>query len=124
MASPVKREMKFALILIAAVMMLIVVNPYFFGPDSVYSMSSQENDDDNGRMNATTECIGFGTESRSAAENTQLNENNANITQRCDQVISSANDKGSNNINYAKNTVQGNDGDNQVSQGSKQKIGD
>ena len=59
-----------------------------------------------------------------AAENTQLNENNANITQRCDQVISSANDKGSNNINYAKNTVQGNDGDNQVSQGSKQKIGD
>jgi hypothetical protein len=125
MTGQVKSEMKCALTLTAAVLVSIMANPNFFGLDSVYSMSSQDNDDigdASGRMNATTECVGFGTDSQSGAE---LEANGASITQQCDQVISSADRNGSNNMNYARNTVQDNDiaGDNQVSQQSKQKIG-
>ena len=125
MTGQVKSEMECALTLTAAVLVSIMGNPNFFGLDSVYSMSSQDNDDigdASGRINATTECVGIGTDSQSAAE---LDANGARITQQCDQVINSADGNSSNNMNYAKNTVQGNDiaGDNQVSQQSKQKIG-
>jgi hypothetical protein len=123
MATLIKREVKCVLIL-AAALILIFAGPYGSSPHFVYSTSSQENDSTNasdGTINATTECIGFGTDSESAA-NAQLSSNGSNIMQQCDQVISSTD---SNGANIATNTVQGNDieGDNQVSQQSKQKIG-
>jgi hypothetical protein len=124
MATLIKREVK-ALLLLTTALILIFAGPYASSSHFVYSTSSQENDSTNfsdGTINATTECIGFGTDSESAA-NAQLSSNGTNIMQQCDQVISSTDGNGA---NIAKNTVQGNDieGGNQVSQQSKQKIGD
>ncbi|MGC1134330.1 MAG: hypothetical protein WA941_16000 [Nitrososphaeraceae archaeon] len=123
MVTLIKREVKCLLILTTA-LILIYAGPYASSSHVVYSTSSQENDGANpsdGTINATTECIGFGTDSDSAA-NAQLSSNGTNIIQECDQVISSTDGNGA---NIATNTVQGNDiaGDNQVSQKSKQKIG-
>lgn len=123
MAPIIKREMK-CLLILAAASVLISAGHYASSLHFVYSTSSQENDSDNASdspINATTECIGFGTDSESAA-NAQLSSNGTNIMQQCDQVISSTDGNGA---NIATNTVQDNDitGDNQVSQQSKQKIG-
>lgn len=123
MVTLIIREVKCLLILTTA-LILIFAGHYASSSHLVYSTSSQGDDSANvsdGTINATTECIGFGTDSESAAD-AQLNSNDTNIVQHCDQVISSNDGNGA---NIATNTVQGNDnaGDNQVSQGSKQKIG-
>ncbi|MGH9976479.1 MAG: hypothetical protein ACRD8Z_11675 [Nitrososphaeraceae archaeon] len=123
MITLIKREVKCLLILTTA-LILIFAGPYASSSHFVYSTSSQGDDSANasdGTINATTECIGFGTDSESAAD-AQLNSNGTNIVLQCDQVISSNDGNGA---NIATNTVQVNDiaGDNQVSQKSKQKIG-
>jgi hypothetical protein len=72
-------------------------------------------------MNATTECVGMGSDSESAA-NAQLNSNNNTITQECEQTISSSDGNGR---NYATNTFDSNGEStgNQVDQQSDQRIG-
>ncbi|MGH9953893.1 MAG: hypothetical protein ACRD5J_19935, partial [Nitrososphaeraceae archaeon] len=112
MITLIKREVKCLLILTTA-LILIFAGPYASSSHFVYSTSSQGDDSANasdGTINATTECIGFGTDSESAAD-TQLNSNGTNIVQQCDQVISSNDGNGA---NIATNTVQDNDiaGDN------------
>jgi hypothetical protein len=73
-------------------------------------------------INATTECVGKGAESESAA-NTQLNSNNNTVTQKCEQTISSSDGNGR---NYATNTFDSNSDStgNQVKQQSDQSISD
>lgn len=77
---------------------------------------------DERRINATTECVGIGTDSESAA-NAQLNSNNNTITQECEQTISSSEGNGR---NYATNTFDSNSEStgNQVNQRSDQGIDD
>jgi len=84
------------------------------------ALASSEN---KGPINATTECVGTGPDSESAA-NTQLNSTNNNtITQKCEQTISSSTGDAS---QHATNTFSSN-GDssgNQVNQQSDQNIDD
>jgi hypothetical protein len=103
MVTLLKKELKPLLVLTAA-LILIFSGPYTSNLHFVYSTSSQENDSassSDGTMNATTECVGFGTDSESAA-NAQLSSNGTNIIQQCDQVISSTDGNGA---NIATNTV-------------------
>jgi hypothetical protein len=77
---------------------------------------------DEGAINATTECVGMGSESESAAD-TQLNSNNNTVTQKCEQTISSSDGNGR---NYATNTFDSNSYStgNRVNQQSDQSISD
>jgi hypothetical protein len=75
---------------------------------------------------ATTSCLGAGPISESEAE-ARLLSNSNNITQQCEQTISSEDGNGSKSKNYATNEVIVDDerteeDSNQVSQQSKQKI--
>jgi hypothetical protein len=123
MVTLINKDVKCLLILTTS-LIFVSASPYAPSSHFVYSTSSEDNDSANASddtINATTECIGFGTDSESAA-NAELSSNGTNIKQQCDQVISSTDGNGA---NFATNTVQGNDipADNQVSQQSKQKIG-
>src|SRR5687767_11003844 len=97
MASLLKREVKcFSLLILTTGLILIFVGPYASNLHFVYSTSSQENESANisdGTINAITECIGYGTDSESAA-NAELSSNGTNIIQQCDQVISSTDGNG------------------------------
>lgn len=100
---------------------------YVSGLDLVYSTSSQEKTHDSG-IEATTSCIGFGSMSESEADARLLSDGN-NITQQCEQIISSDDGNGSINRNDATNKVivdgeRTEEGSNQVNQQSKQKITD
>jgi hypothetical protein len=106
---------------------LLILVFYVSGLDLVYSTTSQEKDDDN-RIQATTSCMGFGSMSESEADAQLLSDGN-NITQQCEQLISSGDGNGSTSSNYATNeAIVDNEsteaGSNQVSQQSKQKITD
>jgi hypothetical protein len=106
---------------------LLILVFYVSGLDLVYSTTSQEKDDDN-RIQATTSCMGFGSMSESEADAQLLSDGN-NITQQCEQLISSGDGNGSTSSNYATNeAIVDNEsteaGSNQVNQQSKQKIDD
>ena len=106
---------------------LLILVFYVSGLDLVYSTTSQEKDDDNG-IQATTSCMGFGSMSESEADARLLSDGN-NITQQCEQLISSGDGNGSTSSNYATNDVivdneRTETESNQVSQQSKQKIDD
>ena len=122
-ARKIGKETKIVVALYALI--LIAISPYASDLDDVYSASSQENESVNsfdGRINATTECVGFGSDSQSHA-NTQVTSNSTEVVQECKQVISSTGEDGSNSRNYAKNTIQGNSGSTKITQKSKQSIG-
>jgi hypothetical protein len=96
------------------------------GLDFVYSTTNLE--DEVGReIDATTSCLGAGPMSESEAEARLLSGGN-NITQQCEQIISSEDGNDSTSKNYATNEVIVDDkltedgGGNQLSQQSKQKI--
>lgn len=71
--------------------------------DLVYSITSQEKVDDSG-IQATTSCMGFGSVLESEAD-ARLLSNGNNITQQCEQIISSDDGNGSTNRNDATNKV-------------------
>jgi hypothetical protein len=107
--------------MIAWVSALVITFPGASGSGLAQSMPTAPQDE--GRINATTECVGIGKDSESAA-NMQLNtKNNNTITQGCEQTISSSNGNGR---NYATNTFDSNSDStgNQVNQQSDQRIGD
>ena len=109
----------------AAIIALLIMMPYASGLDFVYSTTILE--DEVGReMEATTSCLGAGPVSESEAEARLLSGGN-NITQQCEQIISSEDGNNSTSKNYATNEVRVDDkmtedGGNQLSQQSKQKI--
>jgi len=106
---------------------LLILVFYVSGPDLVYSTTSPEKDDDNG-IQATTSCMGFGSMSESEADARLLSDGN-NVTQQCEQLISSGDGNGSTSSSYATNDVivdneRTETESNQVSQQSKQRIDD
>jgi hypothetical protein len=111
----------------AVIIALLILVLYSSGLDAAYSTTSQEKGDDNG-LRATTSCMGVGSISESEAD-AQLLSGGNNITQQCEQIISSADGNDSRSKNYATNEVTG-DGEttkgssNQINQQSKQKIND
>ena len=101
------------------------ISPYASDLDSVYSAYSQENESVNsfdGRINAMTECVKFGSDSQSHA-NPQVTANSTEVVQEGKQVIRSTGEDSSDNRNYAKNTIQGNSRRTKITQNSKQNIG-
>ena len=112
---------------LTSILGLLILVFYVSGLDLVYSTTSQEKDDDNG-IQATTSCMGFGSMSESEADARLLSDGN-DVTQQCEQLISSDDGNGSTSSNYATNDVivdneRTETGSNQVSQQSKQKITD
>jgi hypothetical protein len=112
---------------LTSILGLLILVFYVSGLDLAYSTTSQEKDDDNG-IQATTSCMGFGSMSESEADARLLSDGN-NVTQQCEQLISSDDGNGSTSSNYATNeAIVDNEsteaGSNQVSQQSKQKITD
>lgn len=109
----------------AVIIALLILVLYTSGLDPAYSTTSQEKENDNG-LRATTSCMGVGSMSESEAE-AQLLSGGNNITQQCEQIISSADGNDWRSKNYATNEVIV-DGEttkrssNQVNQQSKQKI--
>lgn len=110
---------------LTSILGLLILVFYFSGLDLAYSTTSQEKDDDNG-IQATTSCMGFGSMSESEADARLLSDGN-NVTQQCEQLISSDDGNGStSSSNYATNeAIVDNEstdaGSNQVNQQSKQK---
>ena len=112
---------------LTSILGLLILVFYVSGLDLVYSTTSQEKDDDNG-IQATTSCMGFGSMSESEADARLLSDGN-NVTQQCEQLISSGDGSGSTSSNYATNDVivdneRTETESNQVSQQSKQRIAD
>ena len=112
---------------LTSILGLLILVFYVSGLDLVYSTTSQEKDDDNG-IQATTSCMGFGSMSESEADARLLSDGN-NVTQQCEQLISSGDGNGSTSSNYATNDVIVDNErteieSNQVSQQSKQSIAD
>jgi hypothetical protein len=112
---------------LTSILGLLILVLYVSGLDLVYSTTSQEKDDDNG-IQATTSCMGFGSMSESEADAQLLSDGN-NITQQCEQLISTGDGNGSTSSNYATNeAIVDNEsteaGSNQVNQQSKQRIDD
>jgi hypothetical protein len=109
----------------AVLIALLILMSSASGLDFVYSTTLE---DEVGReIDATTSCLGAGPMSESEAEARLLSGGN-NITQQCEQIISSEDGNDSTSKNYATNEVIVDDkltedgGDNQLSQQSKQKI--
>ena len=112
---------------LTSILGLLILVFYVSGLDLVYSTTSQEKDDDNG-IQATTSCMGFGSMSESAAD-ARLLSNGNNVTQQCEQLISSGDRNGSTSNNYATNDVivdneRTETENSQVNQQSKQRIAD
>jgi hypothetical protein len=112
---------------LTSILGLLILVFYVSGLDLVYSTTSQEKDDDD-RIQATTSCMGFGSMSESEADARLLSDGN-NVTQQCEQLISSGDGDGSTSKNYATNDVivdneRTETESSQVSQQSKQKITD
>jgi hypothetical protein len=110
----------------AVIIALLILMSSASGLDFVYSTTTLE--DEVGReIDATTSCLGAGPMSESEAETRLLSDGN-NITQQCEQIISSEDGNDSTSKNYATNEVivddnkMTEDGGNQLSQQSKQKI--
>jgi hypothetical protein len=110
----------------AAIIALLILMSSASGLDFVYSTTTLA--DEVGReKDATTSCLGAGPMSESEAEARLLSGGN-NITQQCEQIISSEDGNDSTSKNYATNEVIVDDkltedgGGNQLSQQSKQKI--
>jgi hypothetical protein len=109
----------------AVIIALLILMSSASGLDFVYSTTTLE--DEVGReIDATTSCLGAGPMSESEAEARLLSGGN-NITQQCEQIISSEDGNDSTSKNYATNEVivddkMTEDGGNQLSQQSKQKI--
>lgn len=114
-----------ALTIPAALIASLILMSSTSGLDFVYSTTTLE--DDVGReIDATTRCLGAGPMSESEAEARLLSGGN-NITQQCEQIISSEDGNDSTSKNYATNEVivddkTTEDGGNQLNQQSKQKI--
>jgi hypothetical protein len=111
----------------AVIIASLILIPYASVLDFVFSSSTQE-ESTGTRTEATTSCLGAGPISESEAE-ARLLSNGNNITQQCEQTISSDDGNDSTSKNYATNEVIVDDerteeNNNQVSQQSKQKIGD
>jgi hypothetical protein len=109
----------------AAIIASLILMPYASGLDFVYSTTTLE-DEAGGEIEATTSCLGAGPMSESKAE-ARLFSGGNNITQQCEQIVSSEDGNDSTSKNYATNEVMVDDkmteeGGNQLSQQSKQKI--
>lgn len=110
---------------VGTTIVFLILVLYVSGLDLVYSTTSQEKVDDSG-IQATTSCVGSMSESEADA---RLLSNENNITQQCEQIISSDDGNASTNRNDATNKVivdgeRTEGGSNQVNQQSKQKITD
>jgi hypothetical protein len=88
---------------VGTTIVFLILVLYVSGLDLVYSTTSQEKVDDSG-IEATTSCTGFGSMSESEAD-ARLLSNGNNITQQCEQIISSDDGNGSTSRNYGTNEV-------------------